>query len=68
VLTTDFFTQNRSGIKHLNVFDWLFADLVSEFLQMQLKIPYLIKQKSWSFQIGLSSVAPFSTKDATIMR
>jgi len=34
---------------------------------MQLKIPYLIKQKSRSFQIGLSSVAPFSTKDATIM-
>jgi predicted AAA+ superfamily ATPase len=23
LLTTDGFTQNRSGIKHLNVFNWL---------------------------------------------
>ena len=23
LLTTDSFTQNRSGIKHLNVFNWL---------------------------------------------
>jgi predicted AAA+ superfamily ATPase len=26
VLTTDSFTQNRSGIMHLNVFDWLLAN------------------------------------------
>jgi predicted AAA+ superfamily ATPase len=23
LLTTDSFTQNRSGVKHLNVFNWL---------------------------------------------
>jgi predicted AAA+ superfamily ATPase len=45
LLTTDGFTQNRSGVKHLNVFNWLLETI--DEVDLRLEIAQYAQKENW---------------------